>query len=418
MQLMNGDTPVLNVNVDLNSYEVLNESLLPYELRGSFKVCPEDASSKVRDKIRDYNREIFTLFLARRMISLDRTNAKKLLNAYNFSQSQDVYTKARIAIACRAVSMTDNFWLKPRNKDLKWNDLNPRKNSLNKIVTSIALTGSSLTLTGQPHTPELTGQGAYAKAWVRENNITYLYKADSKYGIESDVEVSVSNILNCFNVPHVVYEKTTFDNKVVCRCANMSTEDLSIIPAEDVWCYCNRHDLNFMEFVLGIDSENFYKTCIVDYLISNSDRHMKNWGFFQDNKTGELLACHPLFDHNNAFDEGDMEVADGGKSLMITDSSKREAAKYALKHCSFQCTKVLENKYFISPVAYDSFMKRAVELNLYKTNIPTFLQKIGLKSFNQYEPLHINPNATIKMPVKYETFLNKEKLTINNITSF
>lgn len=36
---------------------------------------------------------------------------------------------------------------------------------------------------------------------------------------------------------------------------------------------------------------------IVDFLISNRDRHGQNWGFYYDTETMEILGCRPLFDH-------------------------------------------------------------------------------------------------------------------------
>ena len=38
---------------------------------------------------------------------------------------------------------------------------------------------------------------------------------------------------------------------------------------------------------------------------------------------------------------------------------------------------------------YQSFMRRAVELKLYKKNRPTLVQKIGLRAFEEYEPVEI-----------------------------
>lgn len=71
-----------------------------------------------------------------------------------------------------------------------------------------------------------------------------------------------------------------------------------------------------MQTVLSIDAESIYQMCIVDYLISNSDRHGKNWGFYVNNDTGKIVSCHPLFDHNNAFDEEQMADPTGGASLV------------------------------------------------------------------------------------------------------
>lgn len=42
---------------------------------------------------------------------------------------------------------------------------------------------------------------------------------------------------------------------------------------------------------------------IVDYLVSNRDRHGMNWGFYYNCDTMKILSCHPLYDHNNSFED-------------------------------------------------------------------------------------------------------------------
>jgi hypothetical protein len=133
---------------------------------------------------------------------------------------------------------------------------------------------------------------------------------------------------------------------------------------------------------LSIDSEMIYKTCIVDYLISNPDRHRKNWGFYRDNGTGALCACHPLFDHNRAFDADDMAAEDGGESLIFCGMSKKEAALDAMKKCDFKTVKPVTRDLFLDGEMYDSFMRRACELGLYRKQTPNFLQKIGVLPFS------------------------------------
>lgn len=387
MYLMIENTPVLQFDNSTGIYKSLNEDLMPISLRGSF--VNEDAKTEDSFSLRIKNWNTFSSFLARRVLTIDRENAKKLLNAYNLSQSQDPLTKVKIAIACKAVSMTDNYWLRDENSNEKWEDVNPRKNSLNKIVASIMLNGSSLTLTGKPHTPEFTGQGVYAKAWIRKDNNTYLCKKSTKNGNESEIEASVSKILDCFNVPHVKYEMDMYEGANVCKCENMANDALSIIPAEEVYSYCNKKEISFTAKALEIDSEMFYKTCVVDYLISNSDRHIANWGFYMNNKTGNFICCHPLFDHNNGFDKGDMEDTDGGRSQMFPNKSKKEAALYSIKKCMFKNIKPIKKDFFLSDEMYESFMKRAVELGLYKEQTPTLFQKMKIASFEKYTPVDV-----------------------------
>ena len=395
------NTPVLQFDVDKNQYNILDSEKMPLRMRDCLW-DKEDTNSKM------HNYNILIDYLSSRMLDIGRENAKKILNAFHLTQSQSPIDKAKVAIACRGVSATDSYWL-CLDEDLgyiSWENIDPKCNSLNRIVTHIALCGSSLSLTGMPHTPELTNHGSYAKAWVREKDSLYLYKKDTKGNIEGDIEVSVSNILDCCNVEHVKYEKVAFDGRAgFCKCKNMCTEQLDIVTAEDYSIYCNRQNIDFMQQALKIDADSIYKMCIVDYLISNADRHMQNWGFYVNNETGHLLCCHPLFDHNNAFDTSTMEIADGGDSLVFSNKSKREAAEYCIKKCDFHFTQEIKRSMFAQPEMYQSFVARAKELGLCREKTLTFREKLfhkgpileyslGENSDKDYETLIRNDIST------------------------
>lgn len=356
--LMVKNKPVLEFNIDDGYYSIHSQNLLPYPLKGSITDTTIQSSREIERK----NERTLIEFLSKRVLSLDRENAKKLLNAYNLSQSQDPYTKARIAIACKAISMTDSYWL--NDGSYSWEDINPRNMHLSDVVANITLHGKSLTLTGLPHTPELTGHGTYAKAWRREDDGIYLYKKGSKDNNEPQIEVSASKILDCFNVEHVNYSLIKNKTSYMSKCKNMSTDNLAMVSAEEIYSYCSRNDKNFFLYIRGIDKDSINKMCIMDYLLSNSDRHMMNWGFYQDNNSGKLLCCHPLFDHNNCFDP-DLMFSDDIKSLVF-DMSMKEAAEKGLKETPLFLTKPIEISMFINKEMAESFYEKASKLGLYK----------------------------------------------------
>lgn len=386
MYLMMGNHRVAQFDLTKGIYHELMPNLMPFRIRDALQ--PGDTLAHIQ-----MNYDTVVDYLSSRVLDLDRENAKKLLNAYHFTQSQSPVAKARIAITCKAVSMTDTYWLQTEEDNINWDTIDPKHTSLSEIVTHIALSGSSLTLNGKPHTPELTGHGSYAKAWVREEDGAYLYKKPGNHGTESDIEVSVSKILDCFNIDHVGYENCEFDGEPMCKSKNMATDQLSIVTAEDVYVYCNRHERDFLQFALNLDQEAIYKMCVVDYLISNSDRHLQNWGFYMNNATGSLLCCHPLFDHNNAFDTKFIHDKTGGESLVFEGQSQQEAAQYSLKRCPFTSHAAVSRQAFINEEHYESFMERASELGLYQQRQFSFFERVsqnlGIKYFEKYQPKEI-----------------------------
>ena len=393
---MKANTPVAKIDLEKNIFEILDESLAPVYLRSGFKEpCVNDYGVDIHYQ-ENYDKIIS--FLSHRVLSLDRKNAKQLLNAYHFTQSQSPVEKAKIAIACRAVSMTDDYWIKTEEQDDKWENLNPQHTALSEIVTQIMLTGSSLTLQGYPTTPELTGKGTYAHAWKRETNGNFLYKKSTKDGIESDIEIMTSQILDCFNVPHVEYLSASYQGEPMCKCKNLASDTLSVVPASELFSYCNQTGKDFLQEALRIDAENIYKMCIVDYLISNTDRHIENWGFYMDNTTGKLLGCHPLFDHNNAFDEKILNDINGAESQIFLGKSQKEAALYSIKRCNFSALCQIPTEVFLRHDMAMSFAKKAEALGIAILPKQTFLQKLHIQKKQPFKLTNINNYNKVILP--------------------
>jgi len=303
--LMMKNEPVMQINFDEGKYDVLNKQLIPFTLKyrlrehkpltGNFKYDVTQATI-----VNNANNDSIKSFLAHRVLPITRDNAKKIYTLFNLEQLQSDYDKAKIALLCRAVSLQDNYWVKLEGDTKTWEDVNLRTNSLSEVVIQVSLHGSSLSLDGNLTTPELTGQGAYAKAWKREEDGLYLHKLGANGSWESKIEAMCSNILDCCNVEHLHYEmSTSMDvqtneilDTVKCKC--MTTEDIAILPGVDFYSYCNQQGLDTLREAIKIDPDSMYKMMIVDYLISNRDRHGMNWGFFYNCNTMEILGCHPL----------------------------------------------------------------------------------------------------------------------------
>lgn len=366
--LMMKDEIIMKINIEDGKYEIVNERLLPILLKNRFRIVPDGITdlTYLRKQISisvATNYDAFTSWLSNRVLPLSRDNAKKVYSLLHLEQNQSVYNKAKIALLCRAISLQDNYWIKLESELVQWDDINLRTNHLNKVVAQVSLRGSSLSLTGKLTTPELTGQGAYAKAWFRVGDKLWLYKKGSVGDSESRIEVMVSNLLDNCNVEHLKYEPSMIFDVFCCRCQCMTTDNISIMPAMDFNSYCNRLGLNFEQECLKIDAESIYKMWIVDYLIANRDRHGMNWGFFFNCDTNEILSCHPLYDHNNAFDIEFMLDEDADYQA-VSGKSIKQAAIYAIKKVDFHFYRDFVREDFITERQYKTFMKRARQLGI------------------------------------------------------
>lgn len=372
MILMFKYIPVMGIDFDQAIYDVYNNDLLPYTMRGKFRMAPSyelDSSCYGETQRRiaaDKNKEAVISWLSSRTILLSRANAKKIYNLFGMNQSDDPFTKAKFAIVCRAVSVLDHYWIKLEGESIQWESINPLRNPLNEIVAQVALHGTALTLQGSPVTPELTTHGAYAKAWRRhvDGNL-WLHKLGANGNTESRIEVMCSNLLDKMNVEHVHYEEGTDDGKYVCMCPCITSDNLMVLPGIDFISWCNVNGLDPDSLMLQIDSDSIYKMWIVDYLISNPDRHGENWGFYcevTNNNVVGITKCHPLWDHNNAFDIEYMRNKDA--AYLFCGMTMKQAALKAISKVDFHFTAPIERSDFITDRQYNSFKERALDLGL------------------------------------------------------
>ena len=377
-----GNKTVLEFDLDEGEYSIYESDLLPFSLRDN--LIDSKKEKNARTAIKNY-RALMGFFRGR-ALSVKRENAKQILNSLHIPQSDDDDTVLKTMILCKALSVTDNYWI-TNSASESWESVNLRDNPLHETLSQIALTGfSPLSITGKIRTPELTALGLYAKAWRREDGKLYLYKASMSNGFQSEIEAEASNILDFSNVAHIHYDFFREGDLRLCKCESMCNADKSIVTALDVSEWCFRVNKDFLSFVRDLDSDNFYKTLIVDYLISNSDRHMKNWGFFMDNKSGVLTGLHPLFDHNNAFDAKRMLYPDGGDSYMMTEYNMRFCAELGLQHCDFQIDPYIPEYVFLNREHLKAFQDKAKRLHL-KIHEPKSLFLIPDKSAVDYELL-------------------------------
>mgnify|MGYP002624887728 CR=1 FL=1 len=369
--LMCGNEPVLRFNITEGIYDVLNSQLLPFVMKDYLRHVKsfDEVKSKYDDTQRtiamNSNRDAVINWLSHRTLLLTRKNAKKLYNSFGLVQRDDEITRAKMAIACKALSILDNYWIKSESASDTWDSINLRHNHLSEAISQIALHGTTpFTIDGTiKDSYEFLTNGASAKCWKRrEDGSLWMYKAGDNGTFEAKVEIAVSNILDRCNVAHCHYEEYYDSDLFVSACPAMTNDDISIVDGDDFISYCHHHELNPDKELVRIDADSYYKMFIVDYLIANRDRHTQNWGMYYDPKTTELISMHPLFDHNNAFDVDCMQNKNFPSHFL--GKSLKENALYAIRNCDFHFTGNITRDLFVTEKHYECFMRRADELNI------------------------------------------------------
>lgn len=184
--IMLKDREVMRVDFDALRYEVVDAEHLPYPIKGKLREMPDPGSIKSSYDMTQSiiaarkNEEAVIGWLAGRVLLLSRANAKWIYNMFQFEQIETDEQRVKIAMTCRAVSVADSYWLRfDDDEDISWSQVDVKRNPLNEVVAQVALHGKSLTLQGSMVTPELTTNGAYAKAWRRHpDGRLWLYKLD------------------------------------------------------------------------------------------------------------------------------------------------------------------------------------------------------------------------------------------------
>lgn len=368
--LMMKDVPVMWFNLGTFQFEVINEKLLPYQLKGREGIVKGKDTDCTQHELLHAFQQIASYFSGRVLV-MDRANAKALHNSLGLPQAQTIETRRNIALSCRSVSLQDNYWVKRNNEIKVWNDVNFRTNSISDVVTQIALHGNIMTVHGNICTPELTTLGTYAKAWKREkDNNLYLYKRSTNNGKESQAEVKVSKLLDKLQIPHVEYLPAKSQGVYCCKCECMTSDSLSVLTALDFFSYCYINDIDPLIEMYRYEPTLIYQMFIVDYLFSNSDRHFQNWGFYYDCNTMEIKGCHPLFDHNNAFDKSLLSDKSTGKDKnriecqVLNGVTMLEAAELGVKMLDFKLQTRITSGDFLTREHYKSFKFKAKQLGI------------------------------------------------------
>ena len=118
-----------------------------------------------------------------------------------------------------------------------------------------------------------------------------------------------------------------------CACPNFTNINTEFVPAIDIVRYLKvPNNMSLYEFYIaeckrqGIYVRPYLEYQIMtDFIITNTDRHLNNFGIIRDSKTLKFLSYAPIFDSGNSmFYKGYIPV---GKKLLdidVTSFTKKE----------------------------------------------------------------------------------------------
>ena len=232
-----------------------------------------------------------------------RQNIEKLLEKLNVVSPTELLNKAY------GLSLSDQYWIRAENQNLKWKDINFFKNNFEyEDYLNVSLNSNSRESSTRIslHSPNNTTDGMVKKGWIidKDNNRVLVKGAYSISGLEPINEWLASRICERLDLDYCNYTLDILRGQLVSKCKNFLTQDEEIISASDIMNLDSDDNLsNYERYVSILESygiKNVKKKLsdmyVVDYLMLNTDRHMKNYGIIRNVKTLKWERITPIFD--------------------------------------------------------------------------------------------------------------------------
>ena len=180
-ELMHGEKIVADIGTN-GVCTVLDRAFLP------FSIYLEDTAENDDLDIRMDNLTNFYYWCATRVLTLDRVYAKEILNSIGALQAQTDRDRAKIALSYHCLSLTDIFWVREKGENITFSQINLFENHLDNALVDISLRGKQMTVENSYLiADDLSTNGVFPKAWIREKNSFSLLKNGNSRAVENEI---------------------------------------------------------------------------------------------------------------------------------------------------------------------------------------------------------------------------------------
>ena len=265
-----------------------------------------------------------------RAVPASRATMQQVINNANCLNTE-VYLAKNLGL-----SMTDTYWIKPSGIDLSFDNV--------KFANLAAYSHGKIPYhNATSYDPNASLGGQMEKYWDLMHKTPILVKESYKYYGQQSINEVFASIVHSrqpSNVEFVRYTaEMTEDRGVQCKCPAFTSENIELLSAYEMvesrkiqnsQALYDEHINICVEN--GIDDNQIqefmdYQT-MTDFLITNTDEHLLNFGVLRDPNTMKLIGPAPIFDSGNS-----MFYSDGRKTpytragildIPITSFYKRE----------------------------------------------------------------------------------------------
>lgn len=297
--LMNKNQKILLI--EYNSYNVISQIYEIYNI----EYAPLAVFNASKNKSFSLTKAVNDWFRSRGIPSW-RKDLEKLLDKLGVSSSDELLNKSY------GLSLSDQYWLKEINSDVKWEDINFFTNDFEyEAYLDASLDSSSKSKISLDknifRSPNNTTDGMLQKGWIIENGKRVLVKGTYTSNKEEPInEYLASQICKRLDFDYCNYEVEWSDKtKLISKCNDFINENEELISAYDIYNFEKKpNNINDYEFYIQIlekhnvpnARENMENLFVLDYLMLNNDRHLKNFGVIRNVNTLKWERVAPIFD--------------------------------------------------------------------------------------------------------------------------
>ena len=296
--LMNQNQPFLDVEFENNKIKKINNII-------DIKYAPLQLENACNIRGKNLLTETNNWYKGRGIPSW-RKELNELLKKLNIQSPTELLDKAH------GLSLSDQYWIKNINSDLKWEDINFFDHDFDSAnFLEVSLSPRSSNKQPEIHSPNNTTDGMLPKSWIIENGKRILVKRTFEPSNQEPFnEWLASEISKRLGFDYCEYRLDIINNKLVSKCDNFLNKNQEIITANNVFetkkKSNNVNDFNHYIQILeehGIKDarRNLENMIVLDYLIMNYDRHMKNFGIIRNVQTLKWEKTTPLFDNGQSM---------------------------------------------------------------------------------------------------------------------
>lgn len=248
----------------------------------------------------------------RRAVPVSQGNIRRILERIGITPQ--TYLEQNLGL-----SLTDHYWIKPVEAEYGWQDVNLFTNDFRDPVGEMQLSGhidDIPELSANAFSPSSSVQGELRKKWITSDRKRYMIKGNHGGNSQESLNEVSASLLHQRQgkQPFVTYSPIQIqqDHPICCVCESFTSDEVEFVPAIDVVESVKKDNaLSLYEHFIrvcsahGLDdsvTRSFLEYQILtDFILTNTDRHLNNFGVLRDTNTLKFIGMAPIFDSGNSM---------------------------------------------------------------------------------------------------------------------